>query len=145
VAFYRIATNVLTGATNVSEIYVRDVQAGTTVWVSAYARTALRLPAPPNTYSSLPFGHSISTNGHFVTYEATQGNLIGRAAPLATSPGRGVILRYNVASGLTDTVSTNAPVPIGAPEDVRNPVMTPDGRFGSGTRRRAPASWPAAT
>ena len=40
-----------------------------------------------------------------------------------------MILRYNVGSGLTDTVSTNAAVPVIATEDARNPAMTPDGRL----------------
>ena len=44
-AFYSTATNLVPGVTNVGEIYVRDVVAGTTVWASAYARTALQLPS----------------------------------------------------------------------------------------------------
>ena len=56
------------GVTNVGEIYVRDVVAGTTVWASTYARTALQLAQ--NATNGVSFGHSISTNGQFVTYEA---------------------------------------------------------------------------
>jgi Tol biopolymer transport system component len=128
VAFYSTATNLVSGVTNFGEIYVRDLVAGTTVWVSAYARTALQLR--PNTTNSLSFGHSVSADGQFVTYEAIPGNLVTvHQAPTMTTPGKGAILRYNVGSGLTDTLSTNAAVPVSAPEDARNPVMTPDGRF----------------
>jgi Tol biopolymer transport system component len=160
VAFYSTATNLAPGTTNVSEIYVRDVVAGTTTWASAYARTALQ--APLNTLC-LSFGPSISADGQFVTYEAVRSFLITQPiqTPITTSLGWGVILRYNVGSGFTDIVSTNAAVPISAAEDALNPVMTPDGRFvaflanaptgtvtnlvsRSGMRRRASASWPAA-
>ena len=128
VAFYSTATNLAPGTTNVSEIYVRDVVAGTTAWASAYARTALQSPA---NYLNLSFGHSISADGQFVTYEAVRSFLVTQPvqAPITTSPGRGVILRYNVGSGFSDIVSTNAAVPISAAEDASNPVMTPDGRF----------------
>ena len=128
VAFYSTAINLVSGVTNFGEIYVRDVVAGTTVWASAYARTALQLP--PNTTNSLSFGHSISADGQFVAYEAIPGNIVTLLnAPTTTSPGRGVVLRYNVGSGSTDTVSTNAAVSVSAPEDAHNPVVTPDGRF----------------
>ena len=128
VAFYRTVTNLVRSAyTNSGEIYVRDVVAGITVWVSAYARTALQLPFFTN---SLSFGHSISADGQFVTYEAIpfRSSTLSSVPPI-TSPRTGVILRYNVGSGLTDTVSTNAAVSVSPTADAHNPVMTPDGRF----------------
>jgi Tol biopolymer transport system component len=129
VAFYCAATNNwVVGVTNVSEIYVRDVVGGTTVWASAYARAGLQLPNSPPT-NAVSFGHSISADGQFVTYEAFR--FFGGTLPVppTTRPGTGVILRYNVGSGLTDIISTNAAVPVMGTEDARNPVMTPDGRF----------------
>jgi Tol biopolymer transport system component len=128
VAFYSTATNLVPGATNVSEIYVRDVVAGTTAWASAYARTALQSPWY---YLNLSFGHTISIDGQFVTYEAVLGFLPNQSVqvPISLSFGWGVILRYNVSSGLTDILSTNAAVSISAPEDAPSPVLTPDGRY----------------
>jgi len=129
VAFYRAVISPLSFTTNINEIYVRDVVAGTTVRASVYARAALNLLNPSGSYNSLSFGHSISADGQFVAYETIRGNGIGQAAPRVIYPGIGVILRYNLGSGLTDVVSANAAVPIAAPEDTCNPVMTPDGRF----------------
>ena len=127
VAFYSTATNLVTGVTSAGEIYVRDVLAATTVWASAYARTALQVMFPTNAAS---FGHSISADGQFVTFEAMGIRVpTGSPWPPTTSGGRGVILRYNVSSGLTDTLSTNAAVIDGGTDDARNPVITPDGRF----------------
>ena len=128
VAFYRTATNLIPGVTNGGEIYIRDVVAGTTLWASTYAHTALQLPWYSNTVS---FSHSISADGQFVSYEAFPffQRFASSPVPPTTSPGTGVILRYNVGSGLTDMVSTNAALPVGGMADAHNPVMTPDGRF----------------
>jgi Tol biopolymer transport system component len=127
VAFYSTAANLVPGVTNMGDAYVRDVVAGTTVWASAYARTALQLAQ--NATNGVSFGHSISSDGQFVTYEASPFRASGAVPPTTTSLGTGVILRYNLGSGLTDTVSTNAAVLISPTEDAHNPVMTPDGRF----------------
>jgi len=128
VAFYSMATNLVPGATNVGEIYVRDIAGGTTFWASAGARAALQTPF----YQlCLSFGPSISSNGQFVTFESVRSYTTGQSipVPITTVPGWGVVLRYHVGSGLTDTVATNAAVPISVVENARNPVMTPDGRF----------------
>ena len=128
VAFYSTATNLVPGVTNVGDVYVRDVVAGTTVWASAYARTALQLAQ--NATNCVSFGHSVSADGQVVTYEASPFRPSGPLpVPSTTSLGTGVILRYNVGSGLTDTVSTNAAVLISPTEHAHNPVMTPGGRF----------------
>ena len=68
--------------------------------------------------SASSFNHALSTNGLFVAYEAS---VYGATA--------GVILRYNLSSGLTDLVYTNAFVPWGAYENIHNLDITPDGRF----------------
>ena len=126
VAFFSTATNLVPGVSNHGDIYVRDVMAGTTVWASAYAHSALRLPSLSD---SLSFGPTISADGQFVAYEAIAGKYFLQPAPLSIGPGTGLILRYNVASGSTDTVGTNAAVPVSATAEAHNPVMTPDGRF----------------
>jgi Tol biopolymer transport system component len=117
VAFYSSATGLMPGTTNYGDIYVRDVVADTTVWASVGARAALQLVQ--NKFNAVSFSHSISEDGQFVAYEVGQ-------TPTTYS---GIILRYNIASGLTDLVHSNAAVAAIAVEDARNPAMTPDGRF----------------
>jgi Tol biopolymer transport system component len=116
VAFYSSATNLVLSATNGGEIYVRDVVGATTVWASTNSRALLGQP------NAISYNHVISADGRFVAYEATTNAPITGATP-------GIILRFNVATGLTDVINTHAFVANAAPEDVRNLGMTPDGRF----------------
>ena len=120
VVFYSLASNLLAGATNYGDIYVRDLVAGTTYWASTNARAALQ--AARGTASAVCYNHVISADGQFVAYEASP-----TPGSAAVSPG--IILRYNLGTGLTGIVSTNASVPAGNPQDVRSLDMTPDGRF----------------
>lgn len=117
VAFYSSATGLLPGTTNYGDIYVRDVVAGTTIWASSYARTALQLFQ--NKANAVCFGHAVSDDGQFVAYEVGQ----------TTNTFSGIVLRYNLGSGATGVVHTNAARPATTAEDAINPVMTPDGRF----------------
>ena len=116
VAFYSSATNLVPGVPAGGDVYVRDLSAGTTLWASSGARAAVQATTGKANASS--FNHALSADGLFVAYEAS--------APATTA---GVILRYNLASGLTDLVYTNAFVPWGAYENIHNLDMTPDGRF----------------
>jgi len=128
VAFYSTATNLVAGTTNAGEVYVRDTVTDTTTWVSAYASTLL--PQLVTNNPCLSFAPSISTNGQWVTYEATRSyNFFRPQLPLSLTPGWGLILRYHQETGLTELVNSNAAVPITAAELARNPAMTPDGRF----------------
>jgi Tol biopolymer transport system component len=117
VAFFSVASNLVAGVTSTNELYLRDTSSGTTIWVSTGARAALGIS------NVASFSLALSADGQFVAYEA-------RTNPVPSSgTGRGAILRYGVASGLTDLVSTNAYVPWGDLEDLRSLDMTPDGRF----------------
>ncbi len=118
VAFYSSATNLVAGVTNIGDIYVRDLVAGTTYWVSAGARAQLQ--AVFGTSNGVCFSHKMNTNGSLVAYEVS-------AAAYAKNAG--VVLRYNLSSGQTDVVNTNANAPVGAYEDLRTIDMSPDGRF----------------
>ena len=120
VAFYSSATNLVTGLATAGEIYVRDVAGGSTIWASSFARTAVQ--SATGTTNAVSFNHVVSADVQFVAYEASP-----RAG--ASYAAAGLILRYNLASGLTDLVSTNAYVPAAAPEDIHNLDLTPDGRF----------------
>lgn len=110
VAFYGGLTNAF--GTVGSVIYVRDLVGGATIWASDYARTALA------SNSVFAFNHALSANGQYLAYEASAGS--------ATA---GVILRYNLGSGISDIVHTNAAVPAGPFEDIRSLDISPDGRF----------------
>ena len=118
VAFYSTATNLVAGVTNLGDIYVRDLQAGTTYWASTAARGQLQ--AVFGTSNGVCFSPKISTNGSLVAYEVSAA---------AYSKTAGVVLRYNLSSGLTDVVNTNANAPACAYQDMRTIDMSPDGRF----------------
>jgi hypothetical protein len=116
VAFYSSATNLVPGVTNGGEVYVRDLLAGTIVWVSANSHSLLGAGA-------FSYNHAISTDGHYVAFEASSN------APPTTASRSGYILRYSMASGTTDIVSTNAFVPPSPAEEINNLDISPDGRF----------------
>lgn len=114
VAFYSTATNLVPGVTTASEIYVRDLLAGVTTWASTNARAISHMGA--NGFSC---NHAISTNGQYLAFEiCTNSNV----------PTNSFILYYNLQTGVTETVSTNAVNPIGANQDKRSLSMTPDGQ-----------------
>jgi Tol biopolymer transport system component len=117
VAFYSTATNLVPGALTGGQIYVRDLVAGTTTWVSSGAHGILGIT------NILAFNHAISDDGQFVAYEACTN------PPPASGHAHGVVLRYNLSSGLTDLVNTNGYVPSANPEEIRSLQMSPDGRF----------------
>ncbi|MCC6822387.1 MAG: PD40 domain-containing protein [Verrucomicrobia subdivision 3 bacterium] len=120
VVFFATATNLVSGVPAGGDIYVRNLAAGTTIWVSTGARAALQ--AVQNKTNALSFGHVLSPDGKFVAFETS-------LTQVTTYPTNGIVLRYNLDTGLTDIVNTNAAVPIGAAEDFRPLAMTPDGRF----------------
>ena len=119
VAFFSTATNLVPGVPQSGgEIYVRDLVGNTTVWASTYAREALQLFLN-NATNPVSFGHAISADGQFVAYEASP----------SSWPITGIVLRYNLGTGHTDIISTNAAVLFGQPETIQTLAMTPDGRF----------------
>jgi Tol biopolymer transport system component len=119
VAFFSTATNLVPGVPQSGgEIYLRDLVGNTTVWASAYAREALQLFLN-NATNPVSFGHVISADGQFVAYEASP----------SSWPTTGIVLRYNLGTGHTDIVSTNAAALFGQPETIQTLAMTPDGRF----------------
>src|SRR6266581_275767 len=118
VAFFSTATNLVPGVGTAGEIYVRDLVAGTTTWASTSARALL------GTANAISYNQAISADGQFIAYEASTNTGI------STIPnGRGIILRFNLGTGLTDLVSTNGNIQTAAYEDIRSLEITPDGRF----------------
>src|ERR1039457_1626637 len=120
VAFYSSAINLVSGVQTVGDIYVRDLVGGVTVWTSTYARTAVQ--STLGAANAVSFNHALSDDGQFVAYEA-------KPIPVTSYAATGLILRYNLQTGLTDLANTNASVTTGAYEDIRSLDMTPDGRF----------------
>ena len=118
VVFYSTATNLVPGAGAAGEIFVRDLLAGTTIWASTNARALL------GTANAISYNQAISDDGQFVAFQASTNRGIS-----TTPSGRGVILRFNLNTGLTDLVSTNANIQTASYEDIRSLEMTPDGRF----------------
>ena len=110
VAFSSTATNLVAGVPAGGDVYVRDLDSNTTAWASSGARAAVLSALKLSTAAS--FNHAISADGQYVVFVAGQ------------NPSTyGLILRYNLLTGSTDVVHTNAAVISG------NPDMTPDGRF----------------
>jgi len=114
VAFYSTAPSLVPGQPAVNDVFLRDLTAGTTTWVSAGARTAVRTVL--GALTAVSYNHALSTDGQFVAFEASAGSI-------------GLILRYSVASGTTQIIYTNAAVPSTLYENVHSLEMTPDGRF----------------
>jgi hypothetical protein len=120
VVFYSSATNLVPGIATSGEVYVRDLLAGSTTWVSTDARAIFQFVTGSTNAASCNF--SISDNGRFVAYEVCTNTPTG-------TPAAGLILRYHLATGLTDIISANANTPVLSPEFIHNLAMTPDGRF----------------
>ena len=115
VVFYSTATNLVAGVTNSGEIYVRDLTLGTTTWASTNSHSILQ---SLGTNNALSCNEAISDDGQWIAYEA------------CPSAGPGVILQYNLGTGLTEIVNTNvAGVLPGQELNKRNLSMTADGRF----------------
>ena len=118
-AFYSAATNLVPGVTAMGDIYVRDVVGGSTYRASVDARTVLQ--AVQGTTSGVCYNHALSADGQQVAFEvsAKSGSSYGTA---------GIVLRYNLGSGVTDVVNTNAYVQMVPIEEIRSLEMTPDGQ-----------------
>jgi Tol biopolymer transport system component len=100
VAFVKNATNVinpLAGRFSAGEVYVRDMERGTTTWASSNA-FALFFPFTPVKYY-LCFNPVLSADGRFVVFKSAPTN-----APL----GRVLLLRHDLLSGQTDAIHSNA-------------------------------------
>ena len=121
VLFYSTSAKLVPGVPAIGELFMRDTLADTTTWVSAGAQGLFQKASPANS-NSVSFNGVISDDGNFVAYEACS-----QGFPY---PPYGFILRYDVRTGLTDVVNTNASVdPFLLGENEASLDMTPDGRF----------------
>jgi Tol biopolymer transport system component len=167
VAFSSLAGNLVAGDTNgIADIFVRDLQQGTTtlaspgaiaipgnigscdspeitpdgryvVFTSTATNLAPGIPATPWIYerdmidlttvaagtnlgtAAPPYNHRVSDDGQYVVFETNA----------STTAATGAIFRYNFASGVFDTVTTNALSLVEGYSDCRSLEMTHDGRF----------------
>ena len=120
VVFYSTATNLVPGVKTTGEMYVRDLTAGSMIWASTNARAIFQ--SVTGKTNAVSCNYSISDDGQFVGFEACTN-------PPGGSSAFGIILRYGLQTGLTDTIGTNANVPLLSFEIIHDLAMTPDGRF----------------
>ena len=120
VAFYSSATNLVPGVGVAGEVYVRDLLAGSTTWASTAARSVFQ--SVTGTTNAVSCNLSISADGNYIAFEACTN-------PPSASSARGIVLRYSIATGLTDLVHSNACVPLAGYENIHSLNLTPDGRF----------------
>lgn len=119
VAFYSTATNLVAGVRAGGDVYVRDLVNNATIWASTGAQAAVL--ANLGSSSAVSYNQAISADGQFVAYEASR----------ASNPGpnySGLILRYSLATGLTDLVHTNAALGAGAYQDLNSIDLSADGQ-----------------
>ena len=121
VAFYSSATNLVPGLKLSGEIYLRDRVAGTTIWASTNARTLYQ--SVTGSTNAVSCNLKLSDDGQYIAFEACSN------APAAATALRGIVLRYNVGSGLTDLIYTNTYVPLSPFDTIQDLALTPDGRF----------------
>jgi hypothetical protein len=120
VAFYSTATNLVPGVETATNLYVRDLVGGVTYWASADARSQLQ--SIMGRTDVVLAGHQLSRDGKYVAFRVSSAG--------GSTLTAGLILQYNLESGYTDVVDTNASVIVDSDYDERRCLdMTPDGRF----------------
>ncbi len=121
VAFYSNATNLVPGVATNGDVFVRDLQAGKTIWASTNAYAIFQ--SLYNVANAVCCNYSISDDGQLVAFEVCTNS------PDGGSPGCGIVLRYQLQTGLTDIIHTNATTSSLPAANIHNLAMTPDGRF----------------
>lgn len=119
VAFQSTATNLVPGVPASGDAYVRDLLTSNTIWASVGAR--LQVFTTFHTSNAICYNQQMTSDGQFVAYEASP-----NTGGALTS---GIILRYSLATGITDLIDTNAFGVNSAYEDFHSLSMSPDGRF----------------
>jgi Tol biopolymer transport system component len=118
VAFYSTAAGLFPNVPANGDLYVRDLVAGTTTWVSAGARAATQ--AVLKSTNVVCYNYALSSDGHVLAYESS---------PISGIITAGIIVRYDLRTGVTEVVHNNGAVTVAPYEEVDNLDMTPDGRF----------------
>ncbi|HWQ90617.1 MAG TPA: hypothetical protein VN673_03015, partial [Clostridia bacterium] len=117
VAFQSTATNLVPGVGTINELYLRDLEAGQTHWVSVAASNHIYTRFFATT--SIAFGPALSHDGRYVAYG------VSRPTPAHTPA---LVLRYDRETGLTDLVHTNGAVPLSPYDDLCTVAISADGQ-----------------
>ncbi|MBI2928384.1 MAG: PD40 domain-containing protein [Verrucomicrobia bacterium] len=116
VAFESEASNLVANDTNgAADVFLRDLQTGTTVLVSANPAGA-----PGNGASTNP---TVTPDGHYVVFESAASDLVA-----GDTNGLGDVFVRDLQTGVTTLVSASAAGEPGL-DASRWPVITPDGRY----------------
>jgi Tol biopolymer transport system component len=118
-AFFSSARGLAPGAPAavVGEVYLRDLVASNTTWISSNAVALSGYPTNggPRYLSYHPV---LSDDGRFIAFKLSSYTGLGVAA----------IFQYDLNSNALSVIATNA-LPLAFNDDVHGPEMTPDGRF----------------
>jgi len=123
VSFYTSATNLIPGSTVPGQVFVRDLSLNTTTWASSNASSLFQ--SAFGSTNEVACNQRISADGNYVAFEACTNppNYNSNTSACA------LILRFNLQTGTTDLVSTNATAPAIQFEDINTLDITPDGRY----------------
>ncbi len=114
IIFYSEATNLVSPATSGQQVFMRDMQTGTTTLVSA---NASGVQGNAESYSS-----SISANGRYVTFHSRATNLVSPAT------SRQNVFMRDMQTGTTTLVSANT-VGVEGDNDSYRSIISADGRY----------------
>jgi Tol biopolymer transport system component len=128
VAFVSNAKGLAPGVSTLaqSEIFLRDLVAGTTTWISSNASLIVSNYLH---FNYAPSYHPVlSDDGRFVAFKTgwTNGAI---ATGIPSQPSTAWVFQYDATTGVTTLVSTNGFPRWAYSDDVYGPEMTPDGRF----------------
>jgi Tol biopolymer transport system component len=118
IAFMSSATNLVSGDTERTGVYLRDLIGGQTYSISANAMQFATNAFPSNALIS--YGQAVSDDGRFVTFLMSPD--LKSVAPPA------LVVRCEAATGAVDIISTNG-VPAMDYENAKSIDVTSDGRF----------------
>ena len=119
VAFECVAGELVPGVqSRLGQVYLRDMVADQTVWISQHATNLLGVG------EAQCYNAALSEDGRFVAFKCW---------PMRS--WLGALFRYDVAANRTDVIATNAVAHGKLIGDDSGPAMTPDGRLIAFTRR----------
>jgi hypothetical protein len=123
VAFVSAASNLVAGDSNsIADIFVRDMQAGTTILASPGAQPVPPAQIAPFTVPSSCEYPVISSDGRYVAFYSTASNLV------SYGPTFGEVYVRDLVQGVTFWASTNAHLLIASPASA-NYSMSTNGQF----------------
>lgn len=118
VAFVSKATNVVAGVTNqLGEVYVRDLQAGKTIWASAQATNFVAMLSIARSPQIASYNPALSADGRFVVFKTA-----------SSDTRQALIFRHDLSTGQTLLVSSSGFGNVIGASDFSGPVISSDGQ-----------------